>query len=336
MNKEDINDSLKKIEEKGLSYLSFLPVQIQKNDILIKEVLNRYGANSLKYFNTSIIDDPKYILKYFYKYNRILELTNVWKNNKTIALKLIKKMNNPNLYLYFSNELKNDKDIVIEIVSKYPSFYEKINNNLKDDMDVFLATLNSKKLEKRIMPLKHAGEKIRKNEDLVLLSISKNSVSFKYADDTLKSNKKIALYAVGTNLYNMNYIDEAFKNDKEFMFSVISKYKVKALPYVEKTLLNDKNFVIILIDIIGTPIVSFASDEIKDDREILKYCIENEIENLKNNYYVSVDLVYSIIKNKLKIDDSEKELVIKGLIKEVLNKKNTKRKVLIRNKYNNK
>lgn len=330
MSKEQLNEILKNIESKGLFYFSGLDINIQKNGTLIKEVLKEYGDTSFRYFNSSIINDPKYILKYFYKYDKVTKFTDIWKSNKQVAIKLMKGTKNPNLYMHLNNELKNDKEIVISLLSINPYLYEVLNINLRSDIDIYLALLGSKKLDKDFIPLKYAGDKIKDNEDLVLLSLKYNGLCFSYVSDRLKLNRKVAIYAISSNFNNIELIDESLKKDMFFMESVTFKYGLRTLRHVDEDMLKNKDFALGLIDVFGASAVMFFSPEIKTDNEILLSCIEKEIDNLGNNYYISKDIVYSVIKSKMALDDSYEQL-IKNMISIVINEKNNSN-ILVRKK----
>ena len=330
MNEELIKVILKKIEKNGLSYFSALPIEMQIDDKLIKAVLKEYDAIALEYFDSSVINDPNLIAKYFYKYKAIIKYTDVWKNDKTIALKMIKKFKNLNLYRLLSKDLRNDKDIIIALLNNNPNFYEKLSDEIRSDFDIFLVVLNSKKLDRNFIPLKYADENIKNNKDLVFLSINRNSSSFEYASDKLKKDAEVVLYAVNYNLSNINHIDSSFKNDKEFMTRIILKYGIKALEYAGEDILKDKDFAIKLVNNFGSTVYRLLSDDLQNDEEVVLSCIRKEISKLKNNYYISVDLVYSIIKVKLLIDNYEKEVVIRDMINNVINEKKVKNKVLVK------
>ena len=143
-------------------------------------------------------DGFKLVSKY---HKNIYSLSEELQNNKDIILHIVK--NNNNGYKYVPEKLKNDRDIIFECVKKNNNVYKNISEDLKSDTEIALVAL-----KKNITLLKLAPFIIRNNPDIILEIIKNNTNSFRYIcksleyiSDELKNNKNFILKVIEYNIY---------------------------------------------------------------------------------------------------------------------------------------
>ena len=126
------------------------------------------GAEALKFAPDHLLKDPKFIREYIKKTSitsEVLKYTkeNINGNKKIVLLVLQTKSNND--FMYVSEKLKNDKEVVMEAVKRNGLMYQYVGDALKDDKVVIMtAILQNKEAAKLVNP-----EYIEKYSDIKLV-----------------------------------------------------------------------------------------------------------------------------------------------------------------------
>jgi hypothetical protein len=125
----------------------------------------------------TILDDT--MLSFIPRY--VHPLNNIYFNNKE-NVKLILEYNY-NFFKYISDELKEDKDIIIFALNNGVPFYE-IPEKLKEDKDVVITALKINGLLLKLIP-----EKFKKNKEVVQVAIQQNILALYYASIEIKNDE---------------------------------------------------------------------------------------------------------------------------------------------------
>ena len=166
-------------------------------------------------------------------------------NNKNFA-KTIASNSKKFSIKYFSDDIRNNKEIVLIAVAK--------NGN----------------------ELKHASDKLKKDREVVLTAIktvgSYINDSIKYADKSFLSDFEIARVALASSGNSLQYFADEIRMDKDIVSIAVSNYSTKfssysseALEFADKSLLSDKDFILSLPEIS----IEFISENLKKDRDIV-------------------------------------------------------------------
>jgi hypothetical protein len=230
------------------------------------------------------------------------------KDNKSFAMLII--INFPEIFQFLSDNLKNDKDIIREVLTKYVNnkqynyytIFRHISYELKNDKDFMLELI---KLDIHIIV--YASYKIKNDPDIILNIITNNDniYNFKLNHHIEYPYIRYILHNVSNNLlHNKNFIksiiekcQEAFeyipyelKNDKDFIFELLDEGKTRILDYIPEDLKNDKDFIITIIENYDDFILYKTSPEIKNNFDVVKcsvkkYAMSLEFasDNLKDN-----------------------------------------------------
>jgi hypothetical protein len=169
---------------------------------------------------------------------------------------IISKLNNiyedpSDLLKNASNELKNNYDIVLRSVMRYPLSLEFASNDLRDDIDI------------------------------VFTAVSSDPLSFKFASNRLKNNKIIISECMRCTS-NINYISDNIKYDIDFILSFIM-YHSKIPIYI-----FNNDFVILLKKISQDKYIDYIDYQTYQDNyqifitNTYKYIFNNKI--LVNKY----------------------------------------------------
>ena len=108
---------------------------------------------------------------------------------------------------YTSDELKNDREVVITAIS---------NSNGQ--------------------ALKYASEQLKNDREVVITAISNsNGQALKYASEQLKNDRKIVMTALKYNSDLLKHASDELKNDREIIIAALQK---NASEYVSDSVLN--------------------------------------------------------------------------------------------------
>ena len=169
-----------------------------------------------------------------------------------------------------SEDLKNDKNILIAAVQRDNRSYEKLSDEQKNDEEILLAAMGSKNGGSFYIPFAFASDELKSNKKVVLKVLSYNGNSLEYVQNELKKDREIILEAAKQSGYSLqhadesfrqdreivmyaardgasNYIDNSFKNDREICLSLIKK-NAGNIFWCDESLKKDKNFMIKAIE----------------------------------------------------------------------------------------
>jgi hypothetical protein len=111
-----------------------------------------------------------------------------------------------------------------------------LDDTLKTDRDIAKTCLST-----RLISLVHLHPLHRADRDLVKLAI-KNGNSLKYADESLRRDKELVMLSVAIDYENLKHADDSLKKDKDFILSVLDK-SYQAIKYADPLLRKDCDIV---------------------------------------------------------------------------------------------
>ena len=110
------------------------------------------------------------------------------KNNKAFILQFLSYEDAGDVFMYFSDELKYDKDVVLAAVNSFGKALQYVPEELKD-------------------------------RDVVLAAVKNNGMVLQYVQNELNNDKEIALEAVKNDISAINYIGENLKGEDTSIFA---------------------------------------------------------------------------------------------------------------------
>ena len=120
---------------------------------------------------------------------------------------------------FASFEMRDDKDVVLEAVSKnrYALFYA--SERLRDDKEVVLEAVRYNE-----NALDYASERLKDDKDVVLGAVKDFGNALFYASERLKDDKEVVLEAVQRHGYALKFVSKRLKDDKEVVLQAVKKY----------------------------------------------------------------------------------------------------------------
>lgn len=243
------------------------------------------------------------------------------KANKNLALKAV--ASNYHAIDYVAEQLKDDKDIAMLLMSKNSMLLSCLSARLRSDKDVVLAAVHS-----NFNSIKFAMPIMQDNEEVVIAAVTNediNNYSLSYASDRLKNKKEIIALFFKRKYPEVNQLLKDTQSDRDFILAFTKKY-VSLLGYASNEIKDDKE--IVMTSIRKGDYIYFASDHLKDDNDVAflaldihPYSLKDVSNRLKDNkdlvlLAVSKDYTaYLFASDRLKLDN---DIILAGAKNNVL------------------
>lgn len=225
----------------------------------------------------------------------------MFQNDEEIVLKSLKGPTaNGNNIKYASSTLKNSLSMGLIAVEKNPHAYKYLSDNLKENDDIIIKTLQGQGSLLSEMP-----EKIRSQEKYFKFALEHNPVSYPHGIGTFKEkpeyirqglkcgrniefmpmeiqkNKKIVMQCVENDAYALGVVLPEFKDDIEVVLHSISHHPT-SFDFCSQRLKDDRSIFIKACTIADA--LKKASLEIKSDSKFLIQCLDNgmHVDSLKH------------------------------------------------------
>lgn len=254
--------------------------EISPIDYYIKRFLVSNVCNKLDSLIKKSISDKKNNYVSYLQY-----ATNELKNEKNFILNLVK--HNGNELQFTSKELQNDIEIVMQALKSDSNALQFASKELQNNKQVVLEAINKmspyKERELFLVGLfdenssenifKFASDELKSDREIVLKAIEKDKVSFKYASKELQIDLSFIFEVINIDVSAINFTSREIKNNKELILEIL-KSNGSALKYVSKELQNDKEIVLQAVKSNGISL-KFASPKLKMDREIVIHAVNS-------------------------------------------------------------
>ncbi|WP_257266400.1 DUF4116 domain-containing protein, partial [Endozoicomonas sp. ONNA2] len=137
---------------------------------------------------------------------------------------------------YASQRLRNDKDLVLSIIAKYPDDLECVSRELKNDKDVVMTAI---KQDGDL--LQYASPEFQDNDEIVVAAIKQSGSALEYASDRIRSDKNIIQIVIADKVRFLKCASKTLLKDREYILGLI-KHTPRALMYVDYSLESDDTF----------------------------------------------------------------------------------------------
>ena len=229
--------------------------------------LNRTNANTnfrneLNIFlniPSELFDDRTFVLEILKINESYIEyMDDKYRNDREIIFNVIKHKNRIKIFIYISNELKEDFHFMFQIIKENPEALAYVSDNFKDDPKMALAAVKSYG-----SALYHVSQYLQGNRRIVLAAVKDNPKALIYAADHLKDDYiivKIAVKNFGPLLFHAS---KDLQNNFKIVFEAV-KQNGCALQYASEQLRNDPKIVLEAVKQSGH-FLKFASEQLRDN-----------------------------------------------------------------------
>lgn len=163
---------------------------------------------------------------------------------------------------YISDDLKADIDVVMAALESNPMALEFADDNFKDDDDIVKNVIS--RCGKAIQ---FASQRIKKIKEFALLSVKNDGLALKYIPDFM-TDKDAVLEAIKQNGNAIKYADNSFYSDKEIMLIIANKKEsVHQLMFGSEEVRSDKKIILTACRI-DRSCIKYATPRLRDEIRI--------------------------------------------------------------------
>jgi hypothetical protein len=202
--------------------------------------------------------------------NKYLNLEQILDESKRpIFFEMLQKVKNDGLVLkHASEELRNNKTIVLTAIEQNGLALEFASEELRKDKEVVL-----KAIENNGLALEFASKELRKDYDIVLKAVKNDGLALKNADSTLQNNYNIVLSAIKQNAQALIYSGKIMQGNTLIIAEAI-QHDISLLQYAYSSIKADKTFILNTVEKNGLAL-EFASEKLRNDKDVVLKAISN-------------------------------------------------------------
>ena len=166
------------------------------------------------------------------KYITSRRLTKVYGNDKELAFIILKDY--PEAFSLLSNSLQNDRDFILQALSKKLNIYNYLNETFRNQREIIILALNETDLDGEILVL--LPDTIKDYKDLLLAAIKKSTYgsAFKYFPTKFKNDKAFLTEVLNLNGQVLRLLNENFKNDRELVSLAVQSNRFASESFRQK------------------------------------------------------------------------------------------------------
>ena len=186
-----------------------------------------------------------------------------------------------NVLKHASEELRDDKEVVLAAVKQDGNAFEYTSEELKKDKEIFdtakEALIASGFIEPELTPKEFLADK-----ELVLAMLQDSYVyaeilEYVFAEDSLKSDRDVVMAAVQTHDCALDLVDKKFQSDREVVMAALQSDGT-SLQFADEVLRSDREFILEAIEIAVEypdidsdvpPFFYYVDEKLKSDREVV-------------------------------------------------------------------
>ena len=194
------------------------------------------------------------------------------------------KWNSYTVLSFASTELQDDRDVVLHCVKNDGYAIEHASARLRADKEIILAAargLNSTTV------LKLASTELQDDRDVVLHCVKNDGKAIKHASARLRGDKEIILAWKWWRSDNLlSFASTELQDDREVVLHCVKNdgcHDGYAIKHASARLRGDKEIILAAARKGNSAtVLSFASTELQDDREVVLHCVENDGDAIKH------------------------------------------------------
>lgn len=303
---EYADEILKKDKEVVLSAVSnsggalqFVDNELKKDRQIVMQAVSTDG-NALRYADPIFWKDREIVMTAINGSAYALEYADIsLRQDREIVLKIANSYDSRAI-MFAVDDLKKDRELVLQAIKSDPSAFDFIDSSLKRDKHILSEVLSSIFLSDAIM---YVDNKLKNDREFVRNVLSRNGNFYEYISPELKKDRELILLTLSYDnldnnvLFNLfSNLDDKLKNDREIL-TLGLKRNVNVLYYTNESIKKDKKFMCFLINKLPANLFSspYFDSSLKNDSAYI-------LDLLKNNYFFSVEKIFDHISDSLRRD----------------------------------
>lgn len=236
-------------------------------------------TRALETFQYQLKKNPELICKFEKKIKDAYTLKDILDENSYSCkplVKLLVKKDGMEIR-HAKNNLKDDKEIVMEAVKKDGRALEYLSHNMKNDKEVVMEAVKSD-----YYALEYASYDLQNDKEVVIEAIKNEWNAMYYMGDELKSlykDKDLALKAIKDEGLELVFVSDNLKSDKEVVLEAV-KNNGMALIFALNNLQNDREIALAAVKNNGMAL-GYVSGRLQNNKEIVVEAVKNNEKSIK-------------------------------------------------------
>jgi hypothetical protein len=179
-------------------------------------------------------------------------------------------------YFQFANaSLRGNKEFVLQMIepSHRDSILEYVSDELKDDKEVVMVAVT-----KCGAALEFASQRLQDDLEVVTAAISDNSYAIRFAGPNVKKNKSVALTLLRQKYLRymeLDFLDASFWDDEAIVRLAVARFKGNALKKAAKRFRDDPEMVKIALRK-SPEALQYAGKKLRSDKETVLRAVRQE------------------------------------------------------------
>ncbi|MEC7030807.1 MAG: DUF4116 domain-containing protein [Pseudomonadota bacterium] len=166
---------------------------------------------------------------------------------------------NPEVFKYAAEELKNDTDVVLAAVKKNPLMLQYAGSNCQDDRSIVFAAV-----EKNPLMLQYASSNCQNDRSIVSAAVRKFGMALRYASEELRDDKSIVFPAVRNCSLALEFASNRLRRCRGFILALVKNHS-GVIAY--SLLKNDERFIRAAMSL-NQNALCYAKDYVRESIEL--------------------------------------------------------------------
>lgn len=200
-----------KANDPTYNYFGSFFIELKKRLTVLKATLDKYDTNPV------MLGKVNFLIRQFIQHDEISIIQYIAANLSKEYLWIMS---------YTSAKVKNNPDIMLQVIRKNAFYIRCSNKTLQEDYDYIQQGVDS-----NWEVLKYIGSEFQDNIHIARAAVKQNWKALQYAGPISCNNEEIATIAVKQSWKALQYINERFRNNETIMVAAVRQH-YDAIKYV--------------------------------------------------------------------------------------------------------
>lgn len=256
--------------DRGENIYPYIDISLQEDESIIKKCMNLSVLN-YKRLPKKYRKNKQLTIQAVKKYGYLLEYADdILKDDIEVINEGFDALGGYRIIKYASKRLRDNKQLMLKIIKKYPDTVEYASNRLKKDKEFITLAVSE-----RFYNFKFADITLKKDETYIKMLIQKDGNVLKYADQSLQNNPELIKMALDTGLSSLAFALEKIQKNRDFALKLLSKRS--SIRNIHSSLYADAIYMLEAIK--KNPYnIKYVQNELKDNIDLALVAIKQDVQ----------------------------------------------------------
>ena len=209
-------------------------------------------------------------------------------------------------FQYAGDELKKNKDFILEFLRKVPSRDDSIIPYIDEDLFNDFAFMKQL-IEIKPSAVKHLGPNLKENRELWIVAIENDDYVLEDLPKPLTEDVELCQRAINKNGINIRYFSPAIRKNRELAIEAIKK-NGSALGYVDPSLgLSDDIDIVMMAISTNCYSIKYASERLQKNEDVALFAVKTNCSSIDVLHKSLLSNKKFILKAMMMLDKSDRD-----------------------------